>query len=42
MAKAAKYVVVEVEHFLEDAFIDPGEVHLPGVFVHAVVRNEVL
>jgi 3-oxoacid CoA-transferase A subunit len=39
MAMAAKVTVVEVEEdFLPKGAIDPDEVHLPGIYVHRMVR----
>ncbi|PKN30233.1 MAG: branched-chain amino acid dehydrogenase [Deltaproteobacteria bacterium HGW-Deltaproteobacteria-21] len=37
MATAADYVVAEVEQYVDTGDIAPDEVHLPGVFVDAVV-----
>lgn len=39
MAKAAKYVVAEVEEISEE-FLDPDNIHTPGIFVDAVVLTE--
>lgn len=40
MATAADYVILEVEKVVEPGEIPPDGVHLPGVFVDAVVVCE--
>ncbi|RJR34800.1 MAG: 3-oxoacid CoA-transferase subunit A [Desulfobacteraceae bacterium] len=40
MATAADYVVAEVEQYVGTGDIAPDEVHLPGVFVDAVVLKD--
>lgn len=42
MAKAAKHIIVEVEQYLEDSYIDSNNVHVPGIFVDSVVLRETL
>lgn len=37
IATAAEYVVAEVEEYVEDDYLDPDQVHLPGLFIDAVV-----
>ena len=37
-ATACEYVIAEVEELVETGEIDPDEVMLPGIFVHAVVH----
>lgn len=39
MAKAGKYVVVEVDEFLHDKYLNSSKVDLPGIFVDAIVLN---
>lgn len=41
MCKAAKHVIVEVEEYLEDSYIDPNDVHLPGIFVDSIVVGDI-
>lgn len=38
-AKAAKYCIAEVEEIVENGQIAPNDVHLPGIFVHALVHT---
>jgi len=40
MAKAGKFCIAEVEEIVEAGEIDPADVHLPGVYVNAVVQGE--
>jgi acetate CoA/acetoacetate CoA-transferase alpha subunit len=40
MATAADYVVAEVEQFVPAGDIQPDQVHLPGIFVDAVVLSK--
>lgn len=42
MAKAAKHVIVEVEHYLDNSYIDTNNVHLPGIYVDSIVIRETL
>lgn len=37
-AMASQVTIAEVEELVEPGLIDPNEVHLPGVYVHRVVR----
>ncbi len=37
IATAAEYVVAEVEEYVGDDYIEPDQVHLPGLFIDAVV-----
>jgi 3-oxoacid CoA-transferase len=39
-AKAARVTVAEVEELVEPGELAPDEIHLPGVYVHRVVRGE--
>lgn len=38
MAMACKQTIVEVEEIVEDGEIHPDQVHLPGIFVHKIVK----
>jgi len=38
-ATAGKICVVEVEEIVENGAIAPDDVHLPGIYVHRIVRN---
>jgi 3-oxoacid CoA-transferase subunit A len=38
MATAAKLVLVECDHLVDNGAIDPDDVHLSGVFVHRIVH----
>ena len=40
MALAAKYVIAEVEEFIENGSIDPEIVKTPGLFINMIVRRE--
>ena len=40
MASAAKYVIAEVEHIVEDGELDPNHVHTPGIYVNKVVQTK--
>jgi len=40
MALAAKYVIAEVEEFIENGNIDPEIVKTPGLFINMIVRRE--
>lgn len=42
MAKAAKHVIVEVEHYLDNSYIDTNNVHLPGIYIDSIVIRETL
>jgi 3-oxoacid CoA-transferase len=39
-AKAARLTIAEVEELVEPGELDPDEVHLPGLYVHRIVRGE--
>jgi 3-oxoacid CoA-transferase len=39
-AQAAKVTVAEVEELVEPGQLDPDEIHLPGVYVHRIIRGE--
>jgi 3-oxoacid CoA-transferase len=39
-ATAAKCTIVEVEEIVENGQIDPDHVHLPGVFVHRLIKGD--
>lgn len=39
-AKAARLAIAEVEELVAPGELDPDEVHLPGVFVHRILRGE--
>lgn len=39
MALASKIVIAEVEEIVENGEIDPDHVHVPGVFVHRIVKS---
>lgn len=40
MLKAAKVGIVEVEEIVDIGCLDPNEVHLPGIFVHRIIKGE--
>lgn len=39
-ATAGKICIAEVEELVEDGEIKPDEVHLPGVYVHRIIKGE--
>jgi 3-oxoacid CoA-transferase len=39
VAVAGKFVIAEVDEIVETGALDPANVHLPGVYVNAVVRS---
>ena len=39
MARAAKMTIVEAEHIVEPGEIDPGAVHVPGIYVDRVIQS---
>jgi len=39
VAMAGKVTVVEVEEIVDTGSFDPDAVHLPGIYVHRIVRN---
>merc|ERR1712080_47115 len=40
-AMAAKFTIAEVEEIVEPGNIKPEDVHLPGIYVHAIVQTNV-
>lgn len=42
MCKAAKVTIVEVEEIVPVGSIDPDQVHMPGIFVHRIIKCEKL
>ena len=40
IAMAADYVVVEVDEYVDTRYLSPDEIHLPGLFVDAIVLSE--
>ncbi|KAL8932381.1 MAG: hypothetical protein Q9216_006863, partial [Gyalolechia sp. 2 TL-2023] len=40
MARNAKTTIVEAEHIVEPGDIEPGAVHLPGIYVTHVIQSE--
>ena len=42
LAQSARLCIAEVEEILPLGAIDPDEVHLPGVYVHRLVKAEVM
>lgn len=39
LATAAEVVCVQVDEYLEDNFLDPNHVHVPGIFVDHIIRG---
>ncbi len=39
VAMAGKICIVEVEEIVETGSMEPDQVHLPGIYVHRIVRN---
>ena len=39
-AKAAKVTIAEVEELVEAGELGPDEIHLPGVYIHRIVKGE--
>lgn len=39
-AKAARLTIAEVEELVEPGELDPDEIHLPGIYVHRIVRGD--
>lgn len=39
LATAAVVVCVQVDEYLEDDFLDPNHVHVPGIFVDHIIRG---
>lgn len=40
MARAGNVTIAEVEHLVEPGEIDPDHVHVPGIYVHRILRGE--
>jgi acyl CoA:acetate/3-ketoacid CoA transferase alpha subunit len=40
MCKAARVTIAEVEEIVPVGSIPPGEVHVPGIFVHRIVQGD--
>lgn len=40
IATAADYVVAEVEEYVEDQYLEPDQIHLPGLFIDAIVLTK--
>lgn len=40
MAKAATVAIAEVEEFVEVGELDPDSIHLPGIYIQAVIVNK--
>jgi 3-oxoacid CoA-transferase len=40
MAKAAKCTIAEVEEIVPVGSLDPDQIHLPGVYVHRLIKGE--
>lgn len=40
MCKAAKITIAEVEEIVPVGSIPPDEVHVPGIFVHRIVKGD--
>jgi len=40
-AKAARFTIAEVEEIVEMGELPPEQIHVPGVFVHAIVKADV-
>jgi 3-oxoacid CoA-transferase len=41
MARAAKVTIVEAEHIVDIGEIDPGSIHVPGIYVTHVIQSTV-
>jgi 3-oxoacid CoA-transferase len=39
-ATAAKCTIVEVEEIVENGALDPDHVHLPGIYVHRIIKGD--
>jgi hypothetical protein len=39
-AAAGKICIAEVEEIVEDGVLKPDEIHLPGIYVHRLIRGE--
>jgi acyl CoA:acetate/3-ketoacid CoA transferase len=40
MAKAAKVTIAEVEEIVPIGSLKPEEIHLPGIYVHQLLKGE--
>jgi len=40
MCKAAKVTIAEVEEIVPVGSVSPDEVHVPGIFVHRIVKGD--
>jgi acetate CoA/acetoacetate CoA-transferase alpha subunit len=40
IATAAEYVVAEVEEYVEDNYLEPDQIHIPGLFIDAIVLTK--
>jgi len=40
MCKAAKVTIAEVEEIVPVGSLSPDEVHVPGIFVHRIVKGD--
>jgi acyl CoA:acetate/3-ketoacid CoA transferase len=40
MCKAAKVTIAEVEEIVPVGSLSPNEVHVPGIFVHRIVKGD--
>jgi acyl CoA:acetate/3-ketoacid CoA transferase len=38
MATAAKITIAEVEEIVEAGVLKPDEIHLPGIYVHRIIK----
>lgn len=39
MARAANITIAEVEEIVEVGDLKPDEIHLPGIFVHRIIKG---
>lgn len=39
-AVASRKTIVEVEEIVEDGELDPDQIHLPGIYIHKIVKGE--
>lgn len=39
MAKAGNITIAEVEHLVEPGELDPGNIHVPGIYVHRIFEG---
>lgn len=40
MCRAAKIGIVEVEEIVDIGELDPDNIHIPGVFVHRIIKGQ--